>query len=165
MKTITATNKGIVINYEGSTKSSFVHYEQPVQQVTNNQRVNKQRFYEMNQIQKSMYRRLLYGLTAYSQEEISTMSPEVVFNIKKDHHRASELINIMKYDMVYESYNKLLSVIFPKVNFSYYKDGQDVSLPTLKELKISTLDVVDCWIKGKLLPLNFYDLTLSTLKI
>jgi len=165
MKTITATNRGIIINYEDTKKSSFISYEPLVQQTTNTQKINKPRFYEMNDLQKSMYRRLLYGLTAYSQEEILTMSPSVIFNINKDHHRAKELLNILKYDLVYGHYNKFLSVIFPKINFSYYKDGQDVSLPTLKELKISTLDVVDCWVKGKLLPLNFYNLNLSILKI
>jgi hypothetical protein len=39
--------------------------------------------------------------------------------------------------------NKLLAVIFPDVKLDFYKDGQNVILPSLKSLKITTIDIID----------------------
>lgn len=165
MKTINATSKGIAINYEHTNKSSFIRYEAPAQERLEKRLLNKPRFYEMNQIQRSMYRRLLYGINDFTPQEISTMNESTIHCINRDHRKAMELVNKMKYEIVYGAYNKLLAVMFPKAKFSFYTDGQDVTLPTLKELKIGTFQVVDCWINGKLLPENFYCLNTTTLKL
>jgi hypothetical protein len=159
-KTITATAKGVAINYEDTGKSCFIPYEPNAYQEKEKQNYQKSvRFYEMNTIQRNMYRRLLYGLGAYSQEEIKTMSPAIIFSINKDHHKAKQQINKLKYERMFGAVNKLLNVIFPHVKFDFYKDGQDVNFPTFKELKISTIDIVNTWIEGKLLPSNFHQLS------
>lgn len=160
MKTITATRTGIAINYQNG-KSSFIPYgKQSYQEHTSNQR-----YFQMNDIQRTMYRRLMYGLAGFTSEEISSMHQTTIFKIKNEHLRATDIVNELKYTKHYGAYNKLLAVIFPHVELDYRKDGKYAELPTLKELKIKTTDIIDAWINGKLLPLNFYSLNEETLAL
>jgi hypothetical protein len=164
MKTITATNKGIAINYEDTHKSSFIPYanDYSLTASTPNQKRN---YLELNTIQKSMYRRLMYGQDAFTPEEITSMSPSTLFSIKKEHIRATEVLNQFKYERHYGAYNKLFAVIFPHIDLSYFKDGRYSEMPTLKELKISTNDIINLWIANKLLPSNFLSLNVETIKL
>ncbi len=155
MKTITATKKGIIINYHDTQKSSFIHYNSDISNITDN---NEQQFFEMNSLQHSMYRRLMYGLSAYTSDLITNMNQRIKIQITQDHNRALDSLNKYKYEKYYSDVNKLLSVIFPKVTLDYYKDGKFSEIPTLKELKITTKDVINVWINDKLLPVNFYNL-------
>ena len=163
MKTITATKTGISINYEvRDRKSSFIKYDEANQQ---QQSKRSENFFEMNTIQRNMYRRLFYGIEAFSPEEVKTMSKIDISKVTRDHSKAQKIVNQMKYEKYYGDYNKLLAVIFPHVKLDFYKDGQDVSLPSLKELKISTVDIVNKWIEEKLLPQNFYNLNIANLAL
>jgi hypothetical protein len=159
MKTISATSKGICIIYENG-KSSFIQYSEEL----NTSRVQNN-YFEMNEIQRNMYRRLMYGINSYTSEEINTMSEIIKYNIAKDHKKAVNVINKLKYDKFFGAYNKLLAVIFPHVKLDYYKDGQDIPTPSLKELKINTVNIIDAWINEKLLPLNFYSLNEETISL
>jgi hypothetical protein len=163
MKTITATSKGISINYENrNQKSAFIKYDEANQQ---QQSKRSENFFEMNTIQRNMYRRLFYGMEAFSAEEVKTMSKIDISKISRDHSKAQKIVNQMKYEKYFGDYNKLLAVIFPHVKLDFFKDGQDVSLPSLKELKITTVNIVDKWIEEKLLPSNFYNLNISNLAL
>lgn len=159
-KTITATKTGIAINYENG-KSSFIkyddncHYEQSV----------NQRYFSMNNIQRTMYKRLMYGLDSFSSDELNSMDKNTVFTVKNQHQRAISILNELKYEKCYGACNKLFAVIFPHVKLDFHKDGKYATLPTLSELKINTRDVVDAWINGKLLPLNFYSLNEEALAL
>jgi hypothetical protein len=162
-KTITATKTGIAINYANG-KSSFIPYEQNEQneQIS----INVQRkYFTMNTIQKSMYRRLMYGMDAFQEEQTQSMTQQVIFRIKNDHLRAINALNQFKYERVYGDSNKLLAVIFPHVKLDYFKDGKYSNLPTLKECKITTVDIIDLWINHKLLSLNFYNLNEETIEL
>jgi len=163
MKTITATKNGISINYEvKGKKSSFIRYDE-----ANSQKQSKrsEHFFEMNVIQRNMYRRLFYGMEAFSPEEVKTMSKIDISKISRDHSKATKIVNQLKYQKYFGDYNKLLSVLFPHVKLDFYKDGQDVSLPSLKELKITTVDIIDKWVEEKLLPENFYNLNIANLAL
>jgi hypothetical protein len=163
MKTITATKNGISINYEiRSKKSSFIKYDEANQQ---QQSTRSENFFEMNVIQRNMYRRLFYGMEAFSAEEVKTMSKIDISKISRDHSKATKIVNQLKYQKYFGDYNKLLSVLFPHVKLDFYKDGQDVSLPSLKELKITTVDIIDKWVEEKLLPSNFYNLNIANLAL
>ena len=163
MKTITATKNGISINYEiRGKKSSFIKYDEANQK---QQSKRSENFFEMNVIQRNMYRRLFYGMEAFSPEEVKTMSKIDISKVTRDHNKAQKIVNQMKYEKYFGDYNKLLSVIFPHVKLDFYKDGQDVSLPSLKELKITTVDIVNKWIEEKLLPQNFYNLNIANLAL
>jgi hypothetical protein len=163
MKTITATPKGIAINYERTEKSSFIPYE-TMERSTQN-RVNRFGHYQMNTIQYGLYQQLMHGMKAYDQDQINTMSESAKFTIRNKHMRATEVINKMKYEKTYGYINKLFDVIFPQIKLDYYKDGRFADLPTLRELKISTVDIIDAWISEKLLPLDFYSLNEQSLKL
>ena len=163
MKTITATKNGISINYEvRGKKSSFIKYDEANQQ---QQSKRSENFFEMNTIQRNMYRRLFYGMEAFSPEEVKTMSKIDISKVTRDHSKAQKVVNQMKYEKYFGDYNKLLAVIFPHVKLGFHKDGQDVSLPSLKELKISTVDIVNKWIEEKLLPENFFNLNIANLAL
>lgn len=162
MKTITATKQGIAINYESNRKSSFIRYDEANQQQNNKKSAD---FFEMNTIQRNMYRRLFYGMEAFSPEEVKTMSKIDISKVTRDHSKAQKVVNEMKYQKLYGDANKLLAVIFPHVKLGFYKDGQDVSLPSLKELKISTVDIINKWIEEKLLPANFFNLNIANLAL
>jgi hypothetical protein len=163
MKTITATPKGIAINYERTEKSSFIPYE-TMERCTQNH-INRYGHYQMNTIQYGMYQQLMYGMKSYTQDDINTMSESAKFTIRNRHMRATEVVNKLKYDKAYGYINKLFTVVFPQVKLDYYKDGKYADLPTLRELKISTIDVIDAWISEKLLPLDFYSLNEQSLKL
>jgi hypothetical protein len=163
MKTITATSKGIAINYEQTNKSSFIPYE-TMEKCTQN-RINRYGHYQMNTIQFGMYQQLMLGMNAYTQQEIDTMSEASKFTIRNKHTRATEVLNKMKYEKAYGHINKLFQVIFPNIKLDYYKDGRFADMPTLRELKITTIDIIDAWINEKLLPLDFYSLTEQRLKL
>ena len=163
MKTITATKQGIRINYEGSMQmSSFIRYDEANQQQNNRRSAN---FFEMNTIQRNMYRRLFYGMEAFSVEEVKTMSKIDISKVTRDHTKAQKIVNEMKYQKLYGDCNKLLAVIFPHVKLGFHKDGQDIPLPSLKELKISTVDIINKWIEEKLLPENFFNLNITNLAL
>lgn len=161
MKTITATRKGIAINYENNKKSSFISYDE----VNQKQNQKYKDFFEMNIIQRNMYRRLFYGLQAYSNQEVQSFTKKDIIAISHDHNKAQNIINSLKYDRLYNDVNKLLAVIFPHVKLDFYKDGHDVILPSLKSLKITTVDIIDKWIEYKLLPNNFYSINTDNLNL
>lgn len=163
MKTITATTKGIAINYQDTGKSSFIPYEK---ELYNNQSSdNNGKYRELNPMQRSMFCRLMYGIKNYNHDELSSMSESLIFTIKKEHYRATDVLNQLKYERYYGAYNKLLKTIFPQIELNYFKDGKYAEMPTLKELKITTDDIIKVWIDNKLLPLNFYSIQADELSL
>jgi len=162
MKTITATKTGVAINYHDTGKSSFIPYQFNEEAPSPNR---KSKYLELNIIQKSMFRRLMYGIKAYTPQEVSSMDEKLVFTIEKEHLRATQVLNKHKYEKHYAAYNKLLSVIFPHIELNYFKDGQYVDIPTMKELKITTYDIIVLWIDNKLLPSNFFNLDVHTIQL
>jgi len=99
MKTITATKTGISINYEvRDRKSSFIKYDEANQQ---QQSKRSENFFEMNTIQRNMYRRLFYGIEAFSPEEVKTMSKIDISKVTRDHSKAQKIVNQMKYEKYY----------------------------------------------------------------
>jgi hypothetical protein len=163
MKTITATHKGIAINYADTHKSAFIPYPDTdiVVELSN----NKRKYRELNLIQKNMYCRLMYGIKAYSPDQVKSMSDALIFTIERQHTRATDVVNQLKYERHYGPYNKLFKVIFPHIELSYFKDGKFAEMPTLKELKITTDDIIQAWIDTKLLPLNFFSLEADQLEL
>lgn len=161
MKTITATKSGVSINYEDTGKSSFIKYKDIQSSVSD----NNHKYLELNVIQKSMFRRLMYGIKAYTPQEVASMDKALIFTIEKEHVRATEVVNKFKYEKHYAAYNKLLSVIFPHVELSYFKDGKYADMPTLKDLKITTEDIIRLWIENKLLPSNFLSLNVNNINL
>ncbi len=157
MKTVTATAKGVAVNYENTQKSTFIPYGEMSQSDNVYRQMNHH--YQMNGIQYGLYQQLMLGPKAYSVNEFESMPESTKFAIRNKHLRATEVLNKMKYEKSFGYINKLFAVIFPDIKLDYYKDGKYAEMPTLRELGIKTVDIIDAWIENKLLPLDFYDLS------
>lgn len=164
---ITATAQGLIVpdqngntrvqRYARSFQSKSGFKSKRVQQASDNiEKVN------LNIIQRQMFRRLMYGLKEYTPEQMSSMSPQAITRIVEDYKKAKRALHILKAKQFYEAETKLLAAIFPHTNLGKNDFDWLVDLPksvTLRNLGISTKQVIDEFITRKLLPANFYELS------
>jgi hypothetical protein len=164
---ITATAQGIIIpdhngkpimqSYTQSFQSKSSFKSKRVQSTADNlEKVN------LNIIQRSMFRRLMYGLQEYTPEQMSSMSPQVITKIVEDYKKAKRALHILKAKQYYQAETKLLAAIFPHTRLGKSDFDWLVDLPksvTLRNLGISTKNVIDEFINRKLLPSNFYQIS------
>ena len=123
---------------------------------------NAQEKLYLNFVQRQMYRRLMYGLNEYKSEQISKMSPKVITNIVKNHDKALKILHVLKAKKLYKNETNLVNSIFPHANIGASDKDWLIKLPkkaTLKNLGISTREIVDEFIKKRLLPETFYSLS------
>lgn len=116
----------------------------------------------LNMIQRQMYRRLMYGLKEYAPEQIAAMSPSSLTRIVDDYKKAKRALHVMKSKKHYRIETKLLNEIFKHCPIGDKDHDWFDPLPkevTLRSLGIGTKDVIDEFIKRKLLSRNFYELT------
>ena len=161
-KIVSANKDGITVRMNGV--SSFYRYDliQIKQQLIRKKEVNNTcEKLVLNAIQREMYRRLMYGLNNYTNEEKSMMSSKQISKIVKDHDRAKRYLHIMKAKKYYEADNNLLNAIFTHCPTGTKDSDWFLYIPktvTLNKLGISPKEIVDEFINRKLLPENFYDL-------
>lgn len=181
-KVVSANRHGIVVKKNG--KSSFYKYEQWKPKTGNqmfyqlnkegllqHQQQNKRNTdveitvekLELNNVQRQMYRRLMYGLNNYSQQERAEMPTNVLAKIIRDYQKAQKILHIMKAKVFYGAETKLFNAIFTNENQQVKDRDADWMLPipkdaTLNKLGITPKMIVDEFIKRKLLPKNFYEL-------
>jgi hypothetical protein len=164
---ITATAQGIVTYLDG--KSEFVKYDKLAQnKISTNKRVQKtQDSLYLNLIQRSMYRRLMYGLKEYTPEQIASFSPSTLNRIVSDFKKAKQYLQIMKAKKCFHSETRIINAIclsdIGKKDYDWYLD-----LPkyiTLRNLGITTKDVCDEFITRKLLPKNFYSINQQQIQL
>ena len=116
----------------------------------------------LNMIQRQMFRRLMYGLKEYTPEQMATMSPTAITNIVEDYKKAKRVLHIMKAKRYYHAETKLFSAIFPDKNLGAKDFDWLIDIPkniTLRNLGISTKEVINEFISRRLLPKNFYQIT------
>jgi hypothetical protein len=157
-KSITATAQGLNIYYERTQQTTQVKYEKLYQNQRNNS-TNRHNGLHLNPIQRNMYRRVMYGLGEFTPEQLQTMDKVTKTAIEADHNRAKRAIEKLKYDMTYAPVDKLFNAIFPHVKIGSKTYDHHVSLPSLRELRISTETVCQTLINAGLLPTNFFGLT------
>lgn len=122
----------------------------------------------LNLVQRQMYRRLMYGLKEYTPDMIAALSPVSISRIVNDYNKASRALHVMKAKKLYKNETNLVNSIFSHVNIGEKDFDWLIELPktaTLKKLNISTRDVIDEFIKRKLLPRNFYFLSSETIQL
>lgn len=120
-----------------------------------------------NSYQNFLYKRALFGLAVYSQEELVKMHTDKKKRIEKVHGRAQNILNLWKQELTNEWAVKLLNTLFWHSEFVKdfsQKFGNDtdpeyISKVDFKSLGISKVDVVNKLIQEKILPNNFYQLT------
>ena len=119
-----------------------------------------------NSYQYFLFRRALYGLEVYSQEELRYISSQKKKRIKAVHKHAQQTLNLFKQRMLIEYTNKLLTELFfnskeVKVFVSTYSEPDPdfiCSLP-LEKFGINKKDIAKELVDRKCLPYNFFELT------
>lgn len=119
-----------------------------------------------NSYQNFLYNRALYGLSIYSQDEISKMSIEKKKRINKSHKKCQTVINLLKQEVTNQLANDFFVRWFPEmeitkslVNYFGTAGHEDhVNNMSFKLLKITKPLVIARLIETKLLPKNFNQL-------
>ena len=122
----------------------------------------------LNFVQREMYRRLMYGLNEYSPEQNAALSSVSISRIVNDYYKASRALHVMKAKKLYQNETNLINSIFSHVNIGEKDFDWLIELPksaTLKKLGITTREVINEFIKRKLLPKNFYSLSPETITL
>jgi len=161
---ITATAQGVV-TFDKNGNANLQKYANTYQAKSayKNARVQKaaDRIH-LNLVQRQMYRRLMYGLKEYSPNQIAAMSPSVISQVVMDYQKASRALQVMKARVYYKNETNLIKSIFPHAKIGEKDADWKVELPktaTLKKLGINTKQIIDEFIKRRLLPRDF--LTIS----
>jgi hypothetical protein len=167
LNSITATVQGTYAVQENG-KVTIEKYEKSYQAKSNYKSENVQTTADkvhLNFVQRQMYRRLMYGLKEYSPEQLTALSPVSINRIVSDYNKASRALHVMKAKKLYKNETNLINSIFSHVNIGEKDFDWLIELPksaTLKKLGITTREVINEFIKRKLLPKNFYELSPET---
>lgn len=149
--------KVIIERYDKTYQSKSHHKPKHVQDTADK--------IHLNFVQREMYRRLMYGLKEYSPEQIAALSPASISKIVNDYNKASRALHVLKAKKLYKNETNLVNSIFSHVNIGEKDFDWLIELPktaTLKKLGITTREVINEFIKRKLLPKNFYELSPET---
>lgn len=164
---ITATSQGYV-TYDVNGKAKMLRYEDTYQSkaekrngkiLQTKERIEK---LDLNLIQRQMYRRLMYGLKEYTPEQVASFSPQTIEKIVEDYKRTKRYLHILKAKKLFSAETEFISSLVPSFKIGSKDYDWYIDLPknaTLRNLGISTKNVVDELIRRKLLPRNFYELT------
>lgn len=119
---------------------------------------------ELNMIQRNMYRKLMYGIKDYTEEELKGLSPITITEIIINHNKAKKVLHILKAKKYYESETKLINSIFSHLKIGEKDSDWLTELPkevTLRKLNISVKDIINEFINKRLLPSNFWKIGLT----
>jgi hypothetical protein len=170
---ITATAQGLV-SYDSNGKVQMERYAQTFQSKSNYKPAHIAKTSEdlekihLNMVQRQMFRRLMYGLKEYNPEQIASLSPSALSRIVEDYKKAKRALHIIKAKKYYYAETKLMNAIFPSFNIGSKDHDWFLELPknvTLRSLGISTKEVIDEFIKRKLLPKNFHTITIQNVAL
>ena len=121
---------------------------------------------EFNTYQNFLYKRVLFGLTVYSEEELSKMHWDKKKRVQKVHSRAQQVLNLWKQELTNKWTSDFLNILFHHSQFAkdYAEkfacetDPDYISNLEFKSLGVSKKQIVDKLIQEKVLPNNFYEL-------
>jgi hypothetical protein len=170
---ITATAQGL-LTYDKNGKPQLERYTQNFQSKSDYkpkhiaQTSTDLEKIHLNMVQRQMFRRLMYGLKEYTPEQMSTLSPSAISKIVEDYKKAKRALHIMKAKKYYYAETKLMNAIFPTFNLGSKDHDWFLELPktvTLRSLGISTKEVIEEFVKRKLLPKNFFNITIQNVSL
>jgi len=162
---ITATAQGYV-TYDLNGQAKMLKYDKLVQNKnthSNRVKVTQEEIEKihLNMIQRSMYRRLMYGLKEYTPEQVASFSPSTLSKIVADYKKAKQYLHILKSKKLFGPETMLMNALFPHAKIGEKDFDWFLDLPktaTLRNLGITTRTVIDEFVRRKLLPKNFYEL-------
>jgi hypothetical protein len=169
---ITATAQGIVA-FDVHGKARMERYEDSFAKIANRSEITKKTpavldTMQLNMPQRQMYRRLMYGMKNYDDHERSGMSNRAIARVEKDSLTASRAMHVLKAKRFYDLETKLCKAIFPHARIGENDRDWFLELPktaTLKKLGIGTREIIDDFIKRKLLPENFYSINADNIQL
>lgn len=151
-----------------------VHYRPGVANI--NSKV-KREFVEMtpkeesewfNSYQYFLFRRALYGLEVYSQEELRYISSQKKKRIKAVHKHVQETLNLFKQRLLIECTDAILTKLFPnskdiQLFVSTYSDPDPdfICGVSMEKFGITKKDIAKELVDKKCLPFNFFELTVN----
>ena len=156
----------------------FERYDQPAGR-RHEQRIATQRLdhpsfsgpdspFRFNALQESMYRRVMYGLREYSQEQLAGMNGAERAKIVRDHGKCERLVHRLKVETVHGPATRLINACFPHLRDKIGTKASDylLKLPpgaTLNKLRIEARTVAELLVTHRLLPRNFFSLQVTGL--
>lgn len=119
-----------------------------------------------NAYQNFLYKRALFGLSVYTDDELCKMHWDKKKRIDKVHKRAQDILNLWKQELANQWCCQLLSKFFwhstlvkdYSEKFVSETDTDYISTLEFKDLGVSKKQIVDRLISTKVLPINFYEL-------
>jgi hypothetical protein len=168
-KTASASKKGVLICYTDVQKHQWLYYEGiqvdkhiPLKGVSKYQQLE---FKPFNKTQQTLYNEVVYGLSTYSENELVEMSKTKKNNIVKTFERTQRLLNHWKQEIINKDVDEFLMKLFPhsKITKAFVQtkgiDSNVKNKSSFKDLKITNVMIASKLIEFKILPLNFFELS------
>ena len=117
-----------------------------------------------NNYQNHLYKRALYGLSAFSQEELATMCSKKKQRVSKVYMKGQNVINLYKQQLTNAYSNFVFKTLFPEsplTQFFMETEETDVEFKntlTFKDLGITKDKIIGVFITEGILPKNFHEL-------
>lgn len=117
-----------------------------------------------NNYQNHLYKRALYGLSAFSQEELATMCSKKKQRVSKVYMKGQNVINLYKQKLTNAYSNFVFKTLFPEsplTQFFMETEETDVEFKntlTFKDLGITKDKIIGVFINEGILPKNFHEL-------
>lgn len=117
-----------------------------------------------NNYQNHLYKRALYGLSAFTQQELATMCSKKKQRVSKVYMKGQNVINLYKQKLTNAYSNFIFKTLFPEsplTQFFIETEETDVEFKntlTFKDLGITKDQVIGLFINEGILPKNFHSL-------
>ena len=121
-----------------------------------------------NNYQNHLYKRALYGLSAFTQAELATMCSKKKQRVSKVYIKGQNIINLYKQKITNAYSNFIFKTLFPEsplTQFLVETEETDVEYKntlSFKELGISKDQIVNIFVAEGILPKNFHSLQRDT---
>jgi len=176
-----------MVNYQSMQPGVFTEFSQLKSVNTNNtahaenlyqNRNPRQNYYErshLNPYQDFMYKRALFGLSAYSDKRVGAMSYTDKRKVRKYQEKTQRILNIWKQQLTNQLFDQLTKINFPKfktnpfvtifestkigTSFGKTTDESFTNTLSFKTLNIKKPRIIQKLIQEKILPENFYNLS------
>jgi len=121
----------------------------------------------LNKMQQKLYAETVYGLTAFTNEELQMMPKTRKKGILARFLKAQDILNQWKQEIVYSKVDNILLSLFPRsraVQKFVSTKGADKDIKdrhTFKELGINQVQIAQKLVEEGVLPKDFFSLTLK----
>lgn len=136
-------------------------------QVNASNKVTKYEQDSYTQYQNHLYKRALYGLNAFTQQELTTMCSKKKQRVSNVYLRGQKVINLYKQKLTVAYSNILFKTFFPDSPITSYLlaeqelDVKHTNTLTFKDLNISKEDIITIFMTEGILPKNFLSITVD----